>query len=70
MMEGLDILAAIIGVCILSAATSYFVAFLVVHDAIDNERRIQERKKLRESKAEWEKTHIPDDPEIVFRRKR
>ena len=53
---------------ILSGIVSYLVSWVVVHDAIDNERKIQERKRERKAVAEWEKTHIPDDP-VTYRRR-
>ena len=55
---------------ILSGVVSYLVSWVVVHDAIDNERQIQARKRERTAVAEWEKTHIPDDPDLIYRRRR
>ena len=64
-----QILALVIIVGVLSAVVSYFVSWMVTHDAIDNERQLQERRRLREERAEWEKTHIPDEVDILYRRR-
>ena len=67
---GLDhILAIVIGSGVLSAIIAYFVSWIIVHTAIEEERALQERKQMRLAKAEWEKTHIPDDPDVLFRRR-
>lgn len=60
----------ILAAALLSGVVAYFVSWIVVHDAIDNERKIQERKRERSVVAEWEKSHIPDDPELTYRRRR
>ena len=60
----------ILAAALLSGVVAYFVSWIVVHDAIDNERKIQERKQERKVVSEWEKTHIPDDPELTYRRRR
>ena len=62
-----QLLAVILASGMLSGVVSYFVSWMVSHDAIDTERQIQERKRLRESKAVWERTHIPDEPDVSYR---
>ena len=59
----------ILAAALLSGVVAYFVSWVVVHDAIDNERKIQERKRERKAVAEWERNHIPDEPDILYRRR-
>lgn len=71
-MIGIDagqLLAVILGSAVLAGVVSYFVAWMTVHVAIEDERQLQERRRRREAQADWEKTHIPDDPEVHYRRR-
>lgn len=64
-----QLLAVIFASAVLAGIVSYFVAWMTVHVAIDDERALQERRRRREAQADWEKTHIPDDPEVTYRRR-
>lgn len=59
----------ILAAALLSGVVAYFVSWVVVHDAIDNERQIQARKQERKAVAEWERNHIPDEPNVLYRRR-
>ena len=59
----------ILASALLSGVVAYFVSWVVVHDAIDNERQIQARKQERKAVAEWERNHIPDEPNVLYRRR-
>ena len=49
-------------------AVSYFMSFFVVRNAIDEERRMQERKREREEKLKRERELADRDDWPVFKR--
>lgn len=70
MMTPDQAILVILSAALLSGVVAYFVSWVVVHDAIDNERKIQARKQERKAISDWEKTHIPDEPDVLYRRRR
>ena len=47
---------------------SYAISWKTVHSAIAYERDVQRRKQERAERTLWEHTHIPDYPDVTYRR--